>query len=223
AVRTIVRVPDWTDDRALFAAAARTSPASAKAAYNLGMLLLKGGDPAGAIPWLERAVDNARGLARGRADLMRDLATALEATGRRDEALSLLERARRSEPGHSGVLINLGNMLAARGDSALAIDAYDEALALEPDHAGGLTNRARMLLRTGRPGDAERAVADLERVSSAAPGMSEALYHLGEAYAAAGRRQDAAAAFRRFLDRAGPDQESLARAARRRLDQIEEN
>jgi Flp pilus assembly protein TadD len=49
-------------------------------------------------------------------------------------------------------------------------------------------------------GDAQTAIADLERAARLAPEASEVQNHLGLAYAAAGRRGDALAAFERAVD-----------------------
>jgi Flp pilus assembly protein TadD len=49
-------------------------------------------------------------------------------------------------------------------------------------------------------GDSERAIADLERAAELVPGASEVQNHLGLAYAAAGRDDDARNAFRRAVD-----------------------
>ena len=49
-------------------------------------------------------------------------------------------------------------------------------------------------------GDSERAIADLERAAELAPTASEVQNHLGLAYAAAGRDDDAQHAFRRAVD-----------------------
>jgi Flp pilus assembly protein TadD len=49
-------------------------------------------------------------------------------------------------------------------------------------------------------GDAQAAIADLERAADLAPQASEVQNHLGLAYAAAGRHADAAAAFHRAVD-----------------------
>jgi Flp pilus assembly protein TadD len=49
-------------------------------------------------------------------------------------------------------------------------------------------------------GDSERAIADLERAAELVPAASEVQNHLGLAYAAAGRDDDAQHAFRRAVD-----------------------
>ena len=49
-------------------------------------------------------------------------------------------------------------------------------------------------------GDSERAIADLERAAELVPEASEVQNHLGLAYAAAGRDDDARNAFRRAVD-----------------------
>ena len=49
-------------------------------------------------------------------------------------------------------------------------------------------------------GDSESAIADLERAAELVPMASEVQNHLGLAYAAAGRDDDARTAFRRAVD-----------------------
>ena len=49
-------------------------------------------------------------------------------------------------------------------------------------------------------GDAERAIADLERAAQLQPQASEIQNHLGLAYAEAGRDEDARRAFQRSVD-----------------------
>jgi Flp pilus assembly protein TadD len=49
-------------------------------------------------------------------------------------------------------------------------------------------------------GDAEQAIADLERAAELVPHASEVQNHLGLAYASAGRQREAAAAFRRAVE-----------------------
>lgn len=49
-------------------------------------------------------------------------------------------------------------------------------------------------------GDPQRAIVDLERAAGLAPNASEVQNHLGLAYAAAGREDDALHAFQRAVD-----------------------
>jgi Flp pilus assembly protein TadD len=49
-------------------------------------------------------------------------------------------------------------------------------------------------------GESERAIEDLERAAARVPDASEVQNHLGLAYAAAGRGDDARNAFRRAVD-----------------------
>jgi tetratricopeptide (TPR) repeat protein len=206
-------VADWRDDMTLFATAALSSPDSAKAHYNLGMLRLKSGDAAGAASSLQRAVEIARGLPE-RVDMMRDLATALSGMGRDDEALALLERARYIDPSHAGVLVNLGNAYAARGERDKAMEAYEAALRVAPDHSGARMNRARLLLSSGRAG---AAAEELERVTRDAPRLPEAWLLLGDARLATGRRDEAAAAWQESIRLAAAGRDDIVRAARERL------
>jgi Flp pilus assembly protein TadD len=78
------------------------------------------------------------------------------------------------------------------------------ALALSPGLAGCASFQAARLYQSGTAaldaGEPERAVADLERAGALAPQASEVQNHLGLAYAAAGRPDDAERAFRRAVE-----------------------
>jgi Flp pilus assembly protein TadD len=78
------------------------------------------------------------------------------------------------------------------------------ALALSPGLAGCASLEAARLYRSGTEaldaGEPQRAVADLERAGTLAPQASEVQNHLGLAYAAAGRPDDAERAFRRAVE-----------------------
>lgn len=78
------------------------------------------------------------------------------------------------------------------------------ALALVLCLGGCATYRAARLYRRGsialERGESERAVADLERAAVLAPHASEIQNHLGLAYAASGRDEDALHAFRRAVE-----------------------
>ena len=159
--RTVLRVPVWADDRILFASAVEAAPDSAKARYNLGMVLLRSGDAQGALPHLQRAVEITRG-AHGTVSMMSDLGIALTRMGRHSEAIETLRGARAIDPDDKALALNLGNAYSEAGDTTRALMAYDEALALDPGYHGARLNRARLLLRSGRR---DEAVRELERVA----------------------------------------------------------
>ena len=215
--RTVARVPDWRDDRALFTSAVLASPRSAKAQYNLGVLLLEEGDAAAALPYLQRGVAIASGD-KASARMMSDLGVALMRLGRNDEAIRVLEEAHRIEPDRGAVLLNLGNAYLRRGEAPRALAQFEAALSIDPTYHAARMNRARVLTSLAR---ADEAVAELERVTRDAPRLVEALFHLAEAYAAAGRPDDAADALRRFLARAGSKQAEMIPLARERLKRLE--
>lgn len=70
--------------------------------------------------------------------------------------------------------------------------------------AGCASYRGARLYRSGTGaldhGDSRAAIADLERAAELVPRASEVQNHLGLAYAAAGREEDALLAFRRAVD-----------------------
>jgi Flp pilus assembly protein TadD len=78
------------------------------------------------------------------------------------------------------------------------------ALVLWLGVAGCASFEGARLYRSGTSaldrGEPERAVADLERAAALVPQASEVQNHLGLAYAAVGRPQDAERAFRRAVE-----------------------
>jgi len=78
------------------------------------------------------------------------------------------------------------------------------ALAVVVCVGGCATFQGARLYRRGsialERGEVERAVADLERATALVPHASEMQNHLGLAYAASGREEDALRAFRRAVE-----------------------
>ena len=93
ASRIWSRIPDWRDDRTLFAATVRDAPGNGRAWVNLGVLSLARGDAASATaelteglradPGLRRRVEGMRrhAVGLGRTDLARAIDSALNAPG----------------------------------------------------------------------------------------------------------------------------------------------
>ncbi len=151
-----------------------------------------------AIASLERAL----ALEPGSALMHAHLARALASQGRLAESIAQLDESLRIEPGSAEVAALRARLLDRAGRTPEAIAAYREALALGAQ-APDLRNNLAWLLATSAGSDpgvgaeavllAEQAVAELGDQN---PG---ALDTLAAAYAAAGRRQDAARTAERAL------------------------
>lgn len=147
----------------------------------LGLALLRSGDAGGSLDVLRPAV------LRADADgyTLRLAARALERVGDRAGAAAMLDRA-----------------AGSRGDSApFASDTAVGALAAAASEApGDPTYQIGLIRGLLGSGDASAAVARAQALVTASPGAAAARIALGDALVAAGRREDAAAAYRRAAD-----------------------
>ena len=170
-----------------------------------------------AIASLERAL----ALEPGSALMHAHLGRALANQGRLAEAILQLDEALRLEPGNAEFAGLRARLLDRAGRTPEAIAAYREALRLGAQ-APDLRNNLAWLLATSAAGDpaaAEEAVQLAEQaVAELGDGDAAALDTLAAAYAAAGRREEAARTAGRALARAeaGGDSE-LAAQIRERL------
>lgn len=165
-------------------------------AVELALQLHRGGD-----------LDGAEKLYRGVLDLAPDLPMALHfygvlqhQRGRYDEALALIDRSLALSPDESGWHNNRGNTLLKLGREAEAEAAWRRSIALSPKRSDGYPSLEALLEKQGRIADlvtlhAEFVIASPEERTDAV---------LGRSYARLGRMQEAAAAYRRWLD-AEPD------------------
>ena len=154
---------------ALYAAALARDPAAADAANNLGVLLKRRGDAAGAL----RRYRQALAAAPGHADAGWNLGRALLEAGELDEAFLHLRRAAAARPGWEGWHM-LGRACQERGDLAGAEAAYDRALAARPGAMETLNNLANTMHAAGR---LEAALALLDGALAAAPGAAPLRYN----------------------------------------------
>jgi tetratricopeptide (TPR) repeat protein len=93
------------------------------------------------------------------------------------------------------VLVEAAKMFHHQGDYAGAIAGYDQALAVFPDYAPAMAWKARALLALDRPEEA-RALAARSYGESA---LAETAWTWGDAAAAAGKSEEAAAAYARVV------------------------
>ena len=206
----------WSDEVALFDEAVRAVPRSTKAHAGLADSLQATGRPA-------EAIEPAREALKIRADNLHAtmvLASALWNTGRRDEARELSQRALQLlpfVPRNAEWLYDVGCLHQATGDLDAAARRWLEALALDPRHARA---HASMGYYHTSKGDTAQAVRHYMSSVEADPGLAAAWFNLGLAEESLGRREQAAAAFRRFLETAGPEQASEVAAIRQRYPEL---
>lgn len=101
------------------------------------------------------------------------------------------------------------------GDPVRAVEYAGTALETQPDNPDVLDTYGWALHHAGRT---REAIPVLERVYAARPDMFCIHYHLGSAYLAAGRRDEAAFHFRRQTERRGTREAAFALRALERLE-----
>ena len=90
--------------------------------------------------------------------------SALMCVGRIEEAIALLEEARRYEPPSAGQGMNLAIAYYVSGRHADALRQADAILVRSPRHAYAHAMRAAALASLGRVEEARRAVEDVNRL-----------------------------------------------------------
>lgn len=149
------------DAMLLYAAVLEADPAAADAANNMGVLLRRRGDLAGAI----RRYRQSLAAAPQHPDATWNLGRALLDAGESDEAFLLLRRAA-ADTRRWDRLHMLGRACQQRDDLTGAEAVYGAALALQPDAIETLNNLASV---SQAKGDPERALHLLDRAVALAP------------------------------------------------------
>lgn len=185
---------------------------------------------AGAVVWLALLFAATRGEVRHWADATalfsralavternwlahNNLAAALSAGGKQDEAIAHLNEALSIRPGYRDAHYNLGVALARSGRPAEAIEQFEDARRIGPDSAKLRNNLAGALAATGR---VDEAVEHLREALRLDPDNVEAHFNLASANLAAGRFDEAIEHYAAVLSRTPGDAEAQAGLARAR-------
>lgn len=117
--------------------------------------------------------------------------------GDSDGALQQFDRALEIAPGHAVARLQIAFEHLKRGDFARARSHAQEAVELESKNFVGHYALGRALLGIG---EVEQAVAQLETALKLAPDSPETCFSLAQAYARAGKKEQAARMRERFQE-----------------------
>jgi Flp pilus assembly protein TadD len=193
-----------TEAASHLAAVLAIDPDHLEANRQLGALLGRAGDGAGAERCLRRIVELTQGQDLEAAV---SLGIMLSSSGRHAEAIDLLSEVARRTPGAAGIRADLGMALLAAGDLDGGMAAFSEALQVDPRSAQaycGLGLAYRQLERYPQAADAFRAAEQL------APEQATASFNLGLVLAACGDEHGARKAMLRAAALAPDDVEIRA-------------
>lgn len=160
------------------------------------------------VRYRAKKIDNAAATPAMLAELQNDfnLAHCLQASGRHDLALPLLERLHEERPMRVGQALQLIQCYRALGRTADAVTLLERFSAgIEADQATWPAsflpdfNLMRGLLALDQ-GDGETALSHLHKAESAMPQLPGMHIHLGQVYARLRRHRQAEEAFRRALE-----------------------
>jgi tetratricopeptide (TPR) repeat protein len=117
-------------------------------------------------------------------------------------ALDDLRARLKANPNDLAALVGLADLYFDAGKFDQALPYYRRALALDPSNPDVRTDEATALHQTGH--DLE-ALRELDTVLRTRPGFPQALYNRGIVLRAIGRRSDAVATFKKFVEAAPQD------------------
>ena len=117
-----------------------------RALYEIAHSTLAKGDPAGAIPWVERALSLGP---PNKNEFYQLLGVAREATGDLVRAEDAFRQAIAARPDRAPLHFSLGITLMKQGRFDAAMKAFEDNLVLRPNHTSGWLALAEMLERKG--------------------------------------------------------------------------
>jgi protein O-GlcNAc transferase len=117
-------------------------------------------------------------------------------SGRRDEAVGLLQQVLVSDPRHADALLWLGTIASMASHHEEAVDLLGRAIAIKPDSS---PLYCTLGISLGAMGRLKEAIAAYQRAIALQPGNAEAQINLGCALVSEGQFEPAAAALRSGL------------------------
>lgn len=179
----------------------------------LGHTYLVAGKPREALETMEKVLV----LYPESLDALTVSAGILDATGRKGEAREFYERALAIEPESRHLRMSYAANLASTGSLKEAIGIYESLIA---DFPGEQAFYQYAGIASSYLGEFDRAVSFLRRAVDIAP-TPTGFFNLAVAYEKSGDLENAAAAFRTYLERYPNEKENERRAARAELENLE--
>jgi tetratricopeptide (TPR) repeat protein len=192
--RQLVAAGQWLQAESTYRQLLETLPQAADLWHELGLLLLKTGQPEKACERLRQAT----AIDPCNATYHANFGTALRATKRHHEAIASFQRALQLSQPSAELYNNYALALKDSGQIEPALAAFDHALAIRPDYANGHFNRGNLLLENWR---LDEAAASYQLAIRSTPDDADAYCKLGIAYYDLGRLDEALAAFEQALRR----------------------
>jgi len=176
SVRTLVRIPDWRSEERLYLHDVQLVPKSAKALNNAGMVLQNMGRHREALEALDRAAEIDPGY--GMPFINR--AYSLQALGRLDEAILVLEnQLRREGPGDPALYNNLGFLLVEENlDVVRGVALLERAVETKPRDPDFLDSLAWGYYKLGRLGEAHELLVKSLEIDDWSPSTQSRRLHL---------------------------------------------
>jgi serine/threonine-protein kinase len=200
--------------RVIFEDLTRLRASSGRHWHCLGQLLRRGGDFAGSLAAMEKAVAALRASTRtdpGDFQSRYTLGSALEAQGKVGEAIAEYRAAVRLQPDSAAVRDSLGALLLARWELAEASAEFRESIRLASDFAAPHHNLGLALRCQGKFGDAIAEFHEAIRLDGELVG--EAPFELGATLRRIGRYGEAIDLYRRLRERVRDNPRLRARVA----------
>ncbi len=174
----------YRDIFALYDTTLARNPDSWVAHLNLGVALDDIGQPAEAVPHLQRALE----LKPGFPETLNSLGSALNRLGRPGDARPHLEEALRLQPRFASAHNNLGVSLIGLQQADAAFAAFQRALEIDPTFTSARVNYGWALANNGR---LPEAFTQLEQARRQEPDFADAHFKTGLAFLMAGKVHDA--------------------------------
>jgi protein O-GlcNAc transferase len=172
--------------------ALKLKPDHALALNSLGMALKEQNRFAEAIGYYHKSLK-----IQSEPDTYNNLALALQADGRPDEAVSACLEALEVYPENSGIYVVLGGLLKSHGRPEEAMSSYRKALSINPDHAETYNSMGDVLSGQGKTG---KAILCFEKALRLKPDDFKIYLNLGNAFKNQGKMSMAVEAYKRVLE-----------------------